>query len=73
MFVNALTARDKYSLGNKNNLMPPIQRQLSQKQETFSEFFFAFLKCTLNFKHFPDKEDTHSWCISKIPDSEQRA
>ena len=25
--------------------------RLSQKQEIFSEFFFAFLKSTLNFEH----------------------
>ena len=73
LFVNALTARDKYSLRNRDNLTQPIQRELSQKQESFSGFFFAFLKSTLNFKHFPKKEDTHSWCISEITDSEKRA
>ena len=60
LFVNAMTARDKYSLRNRDNLTQPIQRELSQKQESFSGFFFAFLKSTLNFKHFPKKEDTHS-------------
>ena len=60
LFVNALTARDKYSLRNRKNLTQPIQMQLSQKEETFSGFFFAFLKCILNFKHFPNKEHTHS-------------
>ena len=34
--------------------------QLSQKQEIFNEFFFAFLKSTLNFEHFPKKEEPHS-------------
>ena len=34
--------------------------QLSQKKETFSEFFFAFLKSTLNFEHFPKEEEPHS-------------
>ena len=34
--------------------------QLSQKQEIFNEFFFAFLKSTLNFEHFPIKEEPHS-------------
>ena len=46
LFVNALTSRDKYSLRNRDNLTQPIQMQLSQKQETLSEFFFAFLKST---------------------------
>ena len=60
MFVNASAARDKYSLRNINNSTQPIQRELSQKQETFSELFFTFFKSTLNFKNFPIKEDTHS-------------
>ena len=73
LFVNTLTARDKYSLRNRDNLTQPIQRQLSQKQETFSGFCFGFYKSKLNFKHFPKKEDTHSWCIFEITDSEKRA
>ena len=60
MSVNALTARDKYSFRNRDNLTQPIQRQLSQKEETFSRFFFAFLKSTLSFQHFSKREDTHS-------------
>ena len=60
VFVNALTARDKYSLRNRKNLMQPTHGRLSQKQEKLSWFFFPFLKCTLNFKHFPKKGDTHS-------------
>ena len=31
--------------------------QLSQKQEFFSEFFFAFLKSTLNFEAFQQKKN----------------
>ena len=34
--------------------------RLSEKEEIFNEFFFAFLKSTLNFEHFPTKEDPHS-------------
>ena len=45
--------------------------RLSQKQDNFSEFFFAFLKSTLNFQHFPTKEQPHSWFISKIMDGEK--
>ena len=33
--------------------------QLSQKQQTFSQFFSAFFKTTLNIEHFPKKEDPH--------------
>ena len=34
--------------------------QSSHKQEISSEFFFAFLKSTLNFERFPKKEEPHS-------------
>ena len=34
--------------------------QLSQKQEIFNQFFFAFLKSTLNFEPFQKKEEPHS-------------
>ena len=45
--------------------------RLSKKQEIFSEFFFAFLKSTLNFEHFPKKEQPHSGFISEIKDAEK--
>ena len=60
LFVNALTARDKYSVCKRGNLRQSIQKELSDKEETLSEFIFAYLNSTLNFKHFPKKEDPHS-------------
>ena len=51
---------EKHYLLNRDNLTQQIQIQLSQKQKTFSEFFFAFLKPILNFKHLPKKDDRHS-------------
>ena len=60
MFVNTLTADDKYSPLNRDNLTQPIRTQLSQKQEAFCEFFLAFSKSTLNFEHFEKKDDPHS-------------
>ena len=60
LFVNTLPADEKFYLLNRDNLAEPIQMQLSQKQKTFSEFFFAFLKSILNFKHLPKKDDPHS-------------
>ena len=59
MFVNTLTVNDKHYLLNRDNLTQPIQIQLSQKQKIFSEFFFAFLKSILNFRHFSKKDDPH--------------
>ena len=52
LFLNTLTDDDKYCLLYRDNLTQPIQILLSQKQQTFSEFFSAFLKCSLNFEHF---------------------
>ena len=60
LFVNTLTVNDKHYLLNRDNLTQPIQIQLSQKQKTFSEFFFAFSKSILNFKHLPKKDDPRS-------------
>ena len=60
LFVNTLTVNDKHYLPNRDNLTQPIQIELSQKQKIFSEFFFAFLKSILNFKHLPKKDDPHS-------------
>ena len=70
LFVNTLTADDKYSLGKGENLRQPIEMQLSKKQETFSEFFVAFLKFRSSFEIFEKKDDFHSLCISEITDYE---
>ena len=60
MFVNILTPDDKYFLPNKDILRQPIQRQLSQKRKTSSEFVLAFFKARLNFEHFQKKDHPHS-------------
>ena len=59
-----MTVDDKHYLLNRDNLTEPIQMQLSKKQKTFSEISLAFLNSLSNFKHFPTKDDPHSWCIS---------
>ena len=68
-----LTADDEYSRSNRKNLLLPIQRQLSKKLNTFSQFFIAFLECTLNLEHFEKKNEPHSSSISEVIDSERRA
>ena len=52
LLVKTLTDDDKYSLLYRENLTQPIQILLSQKRKTFSQFFSAFFKSTLNFAHF---------------------
>ena len=49
LFINTLSADGKNSLLNRDNLMQPIQMQLSKKQKTFSQLFAAFLRSRLNF------------------------
>ena len=60
LLVNTLNPDDKHYLLNRNNLVQSIQIQLSEKEKKFSEFFFAFLKSILNFKHLPKKDDPQS-------------
>ena len=60
MFVKTSTVDVKHYMLNRENFTQPIQIQLSQKQKTFSEFYFAFLKSILNFKDLPTKDDPHS-------------
>ena len=72
LFVNTLTDDQKYCLLYRDNLAQPIQMLLSHKQKTFPKFFSAFLKSTLNFQHFQQKDDPHSRCICKISLSEKR-
>ena len=59
-----MTADDKYSLLNRDNLTQQISTTLSQKQKAISIFFLAFSKSTLNFEHFQKKDDPHSLFIS---------
>ena len=72
MFVNILTADDKFSLLNRGNLRQPIHMQLSQKEKTFSEFASAFLKSILKCEHSQKRDQSHSFCISEITGSKKR-
>ena len=71
LLVKTLTDDEKYSLLYRENLMQPIQILLSEKRKTFSAFFYAFLKSTLNFEHFQKKDDPHTRCSSQITVSEK--
>ena len=72
LFVNALTADDKGSGSNIQNLQQQFETPLSQKQKTFSGFFIAFVKCAWNLEHFQKKDEYHSLIISEIIDAERR-
>ena len=60
MFVDTLNADDNHYLLNRENLTEENEMQLCQKQKTFSQFFFAFLKPMVMFKHFPKSDYSHS-------------
>ena len=60
VFVNTLTANEKYRVQDCENLQLPIQMILSEKRKTFSQFFVPFPESTSNFKHFEKKDDCHS-------------
>ena len=52
VFVNRLTADGKYPFQYCENFQLPIQMQVAQKRETFSEVFGPCLESTSSFKHF---------------------
>ena len=67
-----MTPDDKYSLPNSENLPQPIQMQLSPKEKTFSDVFFAFIKTTTNFQHVEKRDDPNSLCIFEIRNCDRR-
>ena len=71
LFVNALTADDKYSGSFMQNLPEQFQTPLSKNQKTFSRFFIAFRKCAWNLQHFPKKDEYDSLIIYEIIDAEK--
>ena len=44
--------------------------QISTKSKTFSRFFFASMKSTLNSEYFEKKDQSHSVSITEIIDCE---
>ena len=66
-----MTADDKYSLQNRENLLQAIQLQVSKKKKMFSKFFAAYLKSASNFEHFERKDDPHRLCVLEIRDCQR--
>ena len=67
-----MSAVDKCSLPNTDNLMQPIHMQLSQKLKIFSGFFNVFSKSRLSFEYFQKNNDAHNWFISEVTSCEKR-
>ena len=53
------------------NFTQQFEAAVSQKQDTFSGFFLAFLKYALNLEHLEKKDEYPSLVISKVNDSER--
>ena len=67
-----MSAVDQCSLPNRDNLLQPIDVQLSEKLKSFSLLFPAFSKSRLNFKNLKKKHDAHSLFISEATACEKR-
>ena len=63
-----MTAEYTYSCRNMQTFSHQVQTPLSLKQKTFSWFFIAFLKSTLNGENFQKKGESSSLIITEIID-----
>ena len=54
------------------NLRQKFQTPVSQKQNTFSGLFNAFLEYAWNLEHFQKKDEYSSLIISEIIDAQRR-
>ena len=53
------------------NFTQQLEAPFYQKQETFSGFFIAFLKCALNLEYLEKIDEYPSRVISRIIDSQR--
>ena len=61
-----MTADDKYSLCKKGILQQPIQMDLCQKQNIFSQLRPSAVKLTFNFQHLEKKSEHHGAYFPKL-------
>ena len=66
-----MTADEKNSILNRDNLQQDVQMQLSQKEKFLPDFLLAFSKLRCNFEHFQQKDEPHRSYISELTDSEK--
>ena len=71
LFVNTLTADNKYFRCNVHNFAQQVITPLSTKQKTFSGLFIAFLKCAWNLEHSEKNDEYPSLILSEIMDCER--
>ena len=61
-----MTADDKYSLPNSENLQQPVHMQLFKQQKIFSQFLAAFLKVISHFQHVPNEMFLIAYVFPKL-------
>ena len=66
LFVNTLTADDKYPLPSRDNSIETIQMHLWEKQKTFLPFLCGFFESTSNFEHFQKKMSRIAYVFRKL-------
>ena len=66
-----MSAHDKYSFRNSENLREPIQSQLSKNLKTFAQHFAQFVQSTSNFRHFGKNDDPRNVCIFEVTHCEK--
>ena len=71
LIVNRLTADDKYSRRNIQNLTQELQTAISQKQKTFFGTYITYLKSITNSEAFAKKVEAASLSICEIIDAEK--
>ena len=71
LFVNTLTADDKYSRRYMQIFWQQLQTFLSQKGEAFCQFLIEFQKCAWNLENSEKKEEYPSLIITEIIASER--
>ena len=71
LIVNRLTADDKYSRRNIQNLTQELQTAISRKQKTFSGTFITYLKSITSSEALVKKVESASLSICEIIDAEK--
>ena len=61
-----MTAVYNYFRYNLENSKQQVQTQISLKRKTFSTFFIAYMKSTLNLEYFEKKDQSHSLSITEF-------
>ena len=70
-FVNTLTADDKYSSRNIQNLTQQLQTAIYQKQKAFYWIFITYPKSRRSSDVFAQKDESSSFSIYEIIDGEK--